>query len=261
MRVRSRPAPTAAPTAAVTRRGCSQVSNTLVRRGEGGAHGSSSAARASARGGEVASAPVPPRTSLLCTAGAAGGCGRGEGCTQTRASGKRSEVLLLLRVRRTGRWGRLGTAVLCGAKPSPRGRCLTPAPGVHVRVVLVIEVRLVQVPEGLHLHLGVREQAQLQQQRQPHKPQLGTEGDGSHRLRPQTASAALCRPVRRDLKGVRTRAKRTSFCSHTGTGTTGSLVTTGRGLLWFTLLPEQRPHSTGLGALQLKTEQDQVGQV
>ena len=49
---------------------------------------------------------------------------------------------------------------------------LTPAPRVHVRVVLVVEVRLVQVAEGLELHVGILEQAQLHQQRQPHKPEL-----------------------------------------------------------------------------------------
>ena len=53
-------------------------------------------------------------------------------------------------------------------------RRLTPAPRVHVRVVLVVEVRLVQVPEGLELHLGVLEKAQLHQQCQPHKPKLET---------------------------------------------------------------------------------------
>lgn len=49
---------------------------------------------------------------------------------------------------------------------------LTPAPRVCVRVVFVIQVWLVQVPEGLKLRLGILEKAELHQQRQPHKPEL-----------------------------------------------------------------------------------------
>lgn len=51
---------------------------------------------------------------------------------------------------------------------------LTPTPRVHVRVVLVIEIWLIQVSEGLKLHLGILEKAQLHQQCQPHKPKLKT---------------------------------------------------------------------------------------
>ena len=52
---------------------------------------------------------------------------------------------------------------------------LTPTPRVHVRVVLVIEIWLIQVSEGLKLHLGILEKAQLHQQCQPHKPKLKTQ--------------------------------------------------------------------------------------
>lgn len=50
--------------------------------------------------------------------------------------------------------------------------CLTPSPRIYVRVVLVIEIGLVQVSKGLKLHLGILEKAQLHQQCQPHKPKL-----------------------------------------------------------------------------------------
>ena len=49
--------------------------------------------------------------------------------------------------------------------------CTSP-PRVNSGVVLVVEVWLVQVTEGLHLDLCTLEQVELAQQGQPHKPQL-----------------------------------------------------------------------------------------
>lgn len=73
-----------------------------------------------------------------------------------------------------------------------RARRLTPAARVHVRVVLVVQVRLVQVPKRLELHLGVLEEAQLHQQRQPHEPQLRTRGGmAGHRGRRGRGSRSL----------------------------------------------------------------------
>lgn len=41
---------------------------------------------------------------------------------------------------------------------------------VHCRVVLVVQVRLVQITKWLKLQLGVLEQVELNQQSQTHKP-------------------------------------------------------------------------------------------
>lgn len=61
-----------------------------------------------------------------------------------------------------------------------------------MRVVLVVQVRLVQVPKRLELHLGVLEEAQLHQQRQPHEPQLRTRGGmAGHRGRRGRGSRSL----------------------------------------------------------------------